>query len=660
MPRAMLLVTLTFDTGSLQAPAGVLISMSSVSRPAVPSISPERAAPARRMSVPVAIAILVVVTAIFFVLQLRHFSPFMTDDAYISLRYSQRLMQGHGLTWNDMRPVEGYTNFLWVLVCAGLGELGLPLPVAAHLLGITTTLLILVAVVLYIYRNYPQQVQFVSALIACCAMVLSSPFSMWSLGGLEQPLLACMLVWAAYLMLGWLDAHRPSTGRASAIGLLLGLAVISRADAAIFTAAFYAAAVIADGISIRSLLSRARILPIPILFFLGQLIFRKSYYHEWVPNTAYVKVAFTSHRLHTGLRYLYFGLKINIVFLALAIIGAYALWRAGRKKTVVFLATIAVIWTFYLVVIGGDIFPAVRHFEPLVALFGFLVAGCGLLAVDVEGRWKRGTIIGLLALTALVATSDAMSDQEHWELEGESLGLFLHQAFGSRQPLLSSDAAGVVPFYAELPVLDPLGLNDYHIAHEASRDRGHGWVGHELGDGKYILDQKPDLLLFSSFEGDGPLFPADQQIVDDPRFAKFYQEVRFDTPQPNSIRSLMYLRRIDGRIGIQEQDGKVIVPAYLEKTDLANSIRLADGQATLVIPPHGQAAYQSVPAASGVWAASIQGPASAAVQLKPAAATASVDGCAMCVRAIDGQLDFTLLNTSDAPALLRSITFDRR
>lgn len=639
--------------------------MSSVSRPAVPPISPARSATARQISVPVGIAILVAVTAVLFVLQLRHFSPFMTDDAYISLRYSQRLMQGHGLTWNDMRPVEGYTNLLWVLACAGLGELGLSLPFAAHLLGITTTLLILVAVVFHVYRQYPQQVQFLSALIACSAMVLSSPFSMWALGGLEQPLLACMLVWAAYLVLGWLDVPQPSTGKASAIGLLLGLAVLSRADAAIFTAAFYAAAVITDGIAAgginaRSILSRARILPIPILFFLGQLLFRKSYYHEWVPNTAFVKVAFTGHRLYTGLRYLYLALKINVVFLALVVIGGYALWRAGKKKTVVFLSSVAVTWTLYLVVIGGDIFPAVRHFEPLVSLFGFLVAGCGLLAVDAEGRWKRGTIIGLLGLTALAATSDAMSDQEHWELEGESLGLFLHQAFGDRQPLLSSDAAGVVPFYAELPVLDPLGLNDYHIAHEASRDRGHGWVGHELGDGKYILDRKPDLLLFSSFEGDGPLFPADQQIVDDPRFARFYQEVRFDTPQPNSIRSLLYLRRIDGKLGVQQQDGKVIVPAYLEKTDLANSIHLADGQATLTIPAHGQATYQNIPAAAGVWIARIQGPQTTAVRLSTDPATAGVDGCGMCVQATDGLLNFTLVNDSDAAASLRTITFDKR
>src|ERR1700757_5119963 len=68
---------------------------------------------------------LAAILGVLMFLQLRHFSPFITDDAFISLRYSQRLLKGHGLTWNDLRPVEGYTNLLWVLACAALGSLGM-------------------------------------------------------------------------------------------------------------------------------------------------------------------------------------------------------------------------------------------------------------------------------------------------------------------------------------------------------------------------------------------------------------------------------------------------------------------------------------------------------------------------------------------------------
>ena len=31
--------------------------------------------------------------------------PFFSDDSFISLRYSERLMTGHGLTWTDIDGV---------------------------------------------------------------------------------------------------------------------------------------------------------------------------------------------------------------------------------------------------------------------------------------------------------------------------------------------------------------------------------------------------------------------------------------------------------------------------------------------------------------------------------------------------------------------------
>ena len=44
------------------------------------------------------------------------------DDAFISFRYARNLVEGHGLVWNPGEAVEGYTNFLWVLLmAAGIG-----------------------------------------------------------------------------------------------------------------------------------------------------------------------------------------------------------------------------------------------------------------------------------------------------------------------------------------------------------------------------------------------------------------------------------------------------------------------------------------------------------------------------------------------------------
>ena len=54
------------------------------------------------------------------VLHAVYYLPFFSDDAYISLRYAKRLVQGLGLTWTGGEVVEGYSDLLWVLLNAGL------------------------------------------------------------------------------------------------------------------------------------------------------------------------------------------------------------------------------------------------------------------------------------------------------------------------------------------------------------------------------------------------------------------------------------------------------------------------------------------------------------------------------------------------------------
>jgi arabinofuranosyltransferase len=380
--------------------------MSTTPRQAPPLFSPPPAPRGRNLTV-LSVVALTAICAIALALQIYHFKPFIVDDGYISLRYSQRLLEGHGLTWNDMRPaVEGYSNLLWVLICAGLGALGMKLETAAHLLGVVTTVAGIAAVAAQVYRDFPAKVRFISALIGCLALSLSAPVAVWSLGGLEQPLLAGLLAWAAYFGVRWVSTAKGNPRDADAMGLLLGLAVLSRADAALFTALFYVGAVLADGVRMRTLIARARLLLIPMVFFLGQEIFRHAYYGAWLPNTAYVKLAFTWHRLYAGLRYDLYGFGSEFVFLVLTLMGCVALWIAGKRRQVILLATVSVGWLIYVVAIGGDIFPSYRHFVPAMALMGFLVAGCGLLTLGAPFRFSRLRVAIFLLLTLLVLTSD--------------------------------------------------------------------------------------------------------------------------------------------------------------------------------------------------------------------------------------------------------------
>ena len=213
------------------------------------------------------------------------------------------------------------------------------------------------------------------------------------------------------------------------MGILLGLAVLTRADAALFTLLFYAGAVLAEGVRTRTLIARARLLPLPILFFVAQALFRYAYYGTWMPNTAYGNGALASHRLYSGLLYDVYGAGSEIVFLLLAIVGCIALSIAGKKRQVILLATICVGWLLYVMAIGGDAFPSYRHFVPMMALMGFLIAGCGLLTLAAPFRFSMARVIIFLLLTLLVLTSDLWATPLLWERPGTAVGIFLHTGF---------------------------------------------------------------------------------------------------------------------------------------------------------------------------------------------------------------------------------------
>ena len=48
---------------------------------------------------------------------------FIQDDAYTSLRYVKNFLEGKGLVFNEGERVEGYTNFLWIMILSGIGFL---------------------------------------------------------------------------------------------------------------------------------------------------------------------------------------------------------------------------------------------------------------------------------------------------------------------------------------------------------------------------------------------------------------------------------------------------------------------------------------------------------------------------------------------------------
>jgi len=112
---------------------------------------------------------------------------FLTDDAWISVRYAENLANGDGFVWNPGGPrVEGFSNPLLVAIEALAHAAGWSAPGAARLLGVVSGL----ACVVLVYVKGRPVVGECAARIGSVLTACSAPFALWAVGGLETLLVA--------------------------------------------------------------------------------------------------------------------------------------------------------------------------------------------------------------------------------------------------------------------------------------------------------------------------------------------------------------------------------------------------------------------------------------------------------------------------------------
>lgn len=514
--------------------------------------------------------------------------PFVSDDAFVSLRYVDRLLHGDGLTWTDGERVEGYSNLLWVLATAALGALGLDLVDAVRLLGgaCTAGALLLLARAL---RPHDARSACVAALPPLL-VATSQPVLGWTLGGLEGPMVLLWLAWGFGALVHHGDLVRADARSLLAIGLPFALACWTRPDSPLWVAAaglVLGAVWLGDGVA--SALRRVAALgALPLAAVLLQLAFRVAYYGDVVPNTAHVKAEFDPGAGGAGVAYvLAAAAALPGVVWPAALAALVLAWRRPTRVVGLSLLLPLVCWTGYLMAIGGDHFPGRRLWHGALAPLALLG---GLALQQLAGRsWPRTVAAMALGLAAaigggVVARTDPQSHElraEVWEWRGKALGEALGQAFGDERPLLAVDAAGAVPFWSRLPALDMLGLCDRTIATTSYRAwlhdvKARGDVplppGHLRGNGDYVMDRAPDLMSMGPPPGlPLPVFVSALEFEHDPRFLDGYRCVHFaagaQTIPPGSehvesITAPLWVR-LDGRVGVRTADDAITIPAWL-------------------------------------------------------------------------------------------------
>ena len=507
-----------------------------------------------------------------------YYYPFISDDALISLRYAMRLLEGNGLSWNDGMPVEGYSNLAWVLLASALGKLGMDLIDAVRVLGFGCF-----AAVMYINYRLWRHDQGLSAgqlLASQLFLALCAPIAIWSVGGLEQPLVALCMVAAVFFVFRY-----TRTGHlADIVYASLGLAVlcITRPDGPLLCLALAIGLFWNKKFDIQASWRPVLLLALaPVVFVAGQLLFRLHYYGEWVPNTAYIKLTPSYNMAIDGLLYWFQGFVFMLPWSFLFVRQFFFRDKSLlRQPLVQLILPVVILWLVYLVAIGGDIFPGLRHFVVIIALLYLLMPQ--LIKSLKQSGWldKRKVVMATVVFFILVqfaSISSLTAKFERWEWHGQVLANVLTTAFSEEQPLLAVSAAGTLPYFTGFPAIDMLGLNDHYIARNPVGISSDEPTGHGHVNAPYVLGQKPDIVAFcmpNRRKGDKPCHYAEEQLYNKQAFRDNYTLIRVTGYKPYQYSNWLWFYRNSNKIGIEKTDQQWLIPGYFFAGDGQSRARL--------------------------------------------------------------------------------------
>lgn len=547
------------------------------------------------------------------------YMPFFADDSFISMRYAERLLEGEGLTWTDGERVEGYSNLLWVLALAAVSAFGVDMLDGARALGVACFVVCMAAIALSCHPKSFADRKFWAAAVGVTSMALTGTVAVWAIAGLEQPLLAALVTSGIVLTLKNLrerdagahgDTVRADLRAWLAPAICFGLASWTRPDGPLF-AGVIAGLLFVVPTPYRGLRRGALVIAaITGAFVAAQLAFRLAYYGEWVPNTARAKIAWSTQRLHEGFDHVVAGYTGLWPLVLLTLSGLPAIFKDARVRLHVLLPLgSAAVWSLYVLVVGGDFFAAWRHFVPAVALLALAVTqSLSYWAERLERKfwWALGSSVALLgALLTMQLRDEGVKNAiyERWEWQAPPIGALLRRQFGEQAPLFAVDSAGCLPWFSKLPSLDMLGLNDYYLAHNPPPDMGTHDLGHELGNGYYVLSRKPDIVLFGIPSDHGrPKFRGGFEMFNTPVFRDSYDRVIFQAG-PRGLFYRTWMRRDSAKVGIDRTPTTVTIPGYFFATnDETPAVEDADGKLAVRLSP-GHPATQRVRLPEGTWQA---------------------------------------------------------
>lgn len=457
---------------------------------------------------------------------------YVVDDAFISFRYARNLSRGMGLVFNPDERVEGYTNFLWILLLTPAFWLKIDPLFFSRIFSTASgfaTLFLLVR-----FQSNRKRFQNNIIYIAPLLCAFNASFSVWLLSGMETHLFTFLLTWG---ILSFLDRR---VGEGDKWSLLLVLASLTRPEGLLFLAIAWVISIserVAKRESIFGKETLKEVLPF-IALYLPYLGWKMSYYGALLPNTFHAKVGSSASQVWRGLVYVksFVEMSGGVVFgLPLLL----AISHHGRRLLRVSLPFLLP-YVVYVILVGGDSMVKFRFLLPILPTAYLLVGeSIGWTGSLVKNLKRSSLLVITLSISSVFLTVDLNRSlvEKRREMVSDWIdtGKWLAANYNP-DTVIAYGAIGALPYYSDLYTIDIFGLTDPHIARREVTGMGKGLPGHEKADGAYVLFREPDIILPKVILTDKPpdenrlgiLFSgsrAEREIWMHPSFRKRYSPV---------------------------------------------------------------------------------------------------------------------------------------
>ena len=374
------------------------------------------------------------------------------------LRYSEHLAKGQGIVWNvGEAPVDGATDFLYMVMVAGLARLGLGVEFAARLLSLLAHS---GTILLVFHIHLRRQNASILAASLSALVVAVGPGLNYCQAGFGTPVFAFagLLTFSNFLRL---IEDEPRKSLATGFAVAGILTALIRPEGVVLVCGMLLSLLwyLRGTLRMQVLMRFGLIFCLPGLLYFG---WHWYYFGYPLPNPFYVK---GGGRLYLS--------SLKTSFIAVVEMGgfllplfAWAAWKKDPRRKTMLLGGPLVLFALVWVLMSGEMNYVFRFqyiLMPLMWVAWQPIVEWMRPGFRLQGKWLLLALPLAAIMIAFLGFQFAFQPRLHSDGRAD-LGKSLAKWNGSGY-ILATTEAGNLPLYSNWPTIDTWGLNDSHIAH---------------------------------------------------------------------------------------------------------------------------------------------------------------------------------------------------